>query len=320
MDDPLIVTNNRQWFKRRICKGPRPVWSWGLRFVALLFYPRQNVLPLNTCRRLQRHLCWGLAQWIRWSWMQQKKKLHLYWAFFFIKFLTWVIDGWVCAIACDCCNRRSVAVTIKFIATNLETLVSLLKKTKHPSPPAIYRWSISMSRSLVGCRSTTTRGRERKRKTGIWQSSQQLIIGSYYWGTVSARREVGFQSLLKTLMVQNRPHYRDIISIHTLTELLGCLLGKIRFLHLRTSSLSAWLTEPCSQFVAHPRCTDGLGAHTSSVIHLRLTCRESADVARDTRCGSLVRLRVLCRVVCPPFLSPASLQKATFDNWKKGWR
>lgn len=109
--------------------------------------------------------------------------------------------------------------------------------------------------------SNNKRARERKRKTGIWQSSQQLIIGSYYWGTVSARREVGFQSLLKTLMVQNRPHYRDIISIHTLTELLGCLLGKIRFLHLRTSSLSGWLTEPCSQFVAHPRCTDGLRAH-----------------------------------------------------------
>lgn len=86
-------------------------------------------------------------------------------------------------------------------------------------------------------------------------------MGSYYWGTVSARREVGFQTLLKTLMVQNRPHYRDIISIHTLTELLGCLLGKIRFLHLRTSSLSAWLTVLCSQFMAHPRSTDRLRTH-----------------------------------------------------------
>lgn len=166
-----------------------------------------------------------------------------------------------------------------------------------------------MSRSLVGCRSTTTRGRERKRKrkrkTGIWQSSQQLIIGSYYWGTVSARREVGFHSLLKTLMVQNRPHYRDIISIHTLTELLGCLLGKIRFLHLRTSSLSAWLTEPCSQFVAHPRCTDGLEAH--------IQCNPSAaDVQRERRCGERHETR---------FNGPAavlcwfSLQKATFGKW-----
>lgn len=137
----------------------------------------------------------------------------------------------------------------------------LIKENQHLSPPVICKWSISMSRSLVGCRSAATRGRKRKRKTWIWQSSQQLIIGSYYWGTVSARREVVFQSLLKTLMVQNQAHYRDIISIHTLTELLGCLLGKIRFLHLRTSSLSAWLTEPCSQFVAHPWCTEALGAH-----------------------------------------------------------
>lgn len=58
---------------------------------------------------------------------------------------------------------------------------------------------------------------------------------------------------MKTLMVQNRPHYRDIISIHTLTEPLGSLLGKIRFLHLRASYLGAWLTEQCSQFRAHPR-------------------------------------------------------------------
>lgn len=58
-------------------------------------------------------------------------------------------------------------------------------------------------------------------------------------------------------MVQNRPHYRDIISIHTLTELLGCLLGKIRFLHLRTSSLGARLTEWRSQLRVHPT-QDGL--------------------------------------------------------------
>lgn len=87
---------------------------------------------------------------------------------------------------------------------------------------------------------------------GLSRQAKQLIIGSYYWGIVSARREVGFQTLLKTLMVQNRPHYRDIISIHTLTGPLGFLLGKIRFLHLRTSSLGAWLTEWCSQLRAHP--------------------------------------------------------------------
>lgn len=89
-----------------------------------------------------------------------------------------------------------------------------------------------------------------KEKQGLRGPAKQLIIGSYYRGTVSGRREVGFQALLKTLMVQNRPHYRDIISIHTLTELLGCLLGKIRFLHLRTSSLGAWLTERCAPHTA----------------------------------------------------------------------
>lgn len=85
-------------------------------------------LPLNTSRRLQRHrahLCCGLAQWIRQSWTQQKKKLHHYWPFFFILFWTWVVEGWLCAIIpYDRCNPRSVAATIKFIATNLETLVS----------------------------------------------------------------------------------------------------------------------------------------------------------------------------------------------------
>lgn len=89
-----------------------------------------------------------------------------------------------------------------------------------------------------------------KEKQGLCRPAKQLIIGSYYWGTVSGRREVRFQAPLKTLMVQNRPHYRDIISIHTLTELLGCLLGKIRFLHLRTSSLGAWLTEQCAPHTA----------------------------------------------------------------------
>lgn len=105
-------------------------------------------------------------------------------------------------------------------------------------------------------------------RQGLSKSAKQLIIGSYYGGIVSARREVGFQSLLKTLMVQNRPHYRDIISIHTLTEPLGFLLGKIRFLHLRTSSLGAWLTERCSQLRAHPPSTVQLRGYRSGIIQL----------------------------------------------------
>lgn len=75
----------------------------------------------------------------------------------------------------------------------------------------------------------------------------------------------------------------------------------------QSRALSSWHT--------HGARTDS--EHTSSVIHLQLTCSESADVARDTRRGLLVLL--LCRVVCPPFLQRhyKSQLLTTEENFKK---
>lgn len=64
----------------------------------------------------------------------------------------------------------------------------------------------------------------------------------------------------------------------------------------QSRALSSWHT--------HGARTDS--EHTSSVIH-RLTCSESADVARDVGPAA-----VSCRLSS---FSPASLQKSTFDNW-----
>lgn len=74
---------------------------------------------------------------------------------------------------------------------------------------------------------------------------KQLIMGAIRGRSSAQRGRSGFRPFWKTLMVQNRPHYRDIISIHTLSELMGALLGKIRFLssvnipHGRTDFLSS---------------------------------------------------------------------------------
>lgn len=90
---------------------------------------------------------------------------------------------------------------------------------------------------------------KKKARQAFSRNRKQLIIESFYWGIVRARKEVRFQILLKTLIVQNRPHYRDIISIQILTELLRSLLGKIRFLDSRTSSLGCLAL--CVPFSVH---------------------------------------------------------------------
>lgn len=146
----------------------------------------------------------------------------------------------------------------------LETLSCEKKENKHLPATELQTGRMSVHLKAAGhgwAAKTQLQEQEGERgRQGLSRPAKQLIIGSYYWGIVSARREVGFQTLLKTLMVQNRPHYRDIISIHTLTEPLGFLLGKIRFLHLRTSSLGAWLKERCSQLRAHPHGTARLNS------------------------------------------------------------
>lgn len=74
---------------------------------------------------------------------------------------------------------------------------------------------------------------------------KQLIMGAIRGRSSSQRVRSDFRPFWGTLMVQNRPHYGDIISIHTLPELMGALLGKIRFLsqvnipHDRTDFLSS---------------------------------------------------------------------------------
>ncbi len=167
---------------------------------------------------------------------------------------------------CECCNSLQLSIYNK---EKVDCRVSgntfiLKKENKHLPSTELQTGRMSVHLKAVGhgwAAKTQLQEQEREREgQGLSRKAKQLIIGSYYWGIVSARTEVGFQTLLKTLMVQNRPHYRDIISIHTLTEPLGFLLGKIRFLHLRTSSLGAWLTEQCSQLRAHPHSSAQLNS------------------------------------------------------------
>lgn len=104
---------------------------------------------------------------------------------------------------------------------------------------------------LVKCHSGNREGCGRGAMEGHWRrvrmlarERKQLIMGAIR-GRSAQRGRSGFRPFWRTLMVQNRPHYWDIISIHTLSELMGALLGKIRFLssvnipHGRTDFLSS---------------------------------------------------------------------------------
>lgn len=109
-----------------------------------------------------------------------------------------------------------------------------------------------------------------------WVHRRKKTIMEAVWGILLVLRgRSGFRLFLRTSMIQNRPHYWDIISIHTLPEPLGALLGKIRLLSLVNilPSCGGFLNSGHTQTFSNTVVTrSSLRPHQVIYVYLGLRC------------------------------------------------